>query len=188
MPPVVKFSVSRLGSDRVHYVNEEDVRIVLSRLPLDLWCRLRAVHFNDCGKRWRCRGYVSLRGPREITLCALPPRLGLTKALRMGQTPEQFGARRNQKWPTLAIRRFMLYEVFLHELGHLQIIDGHARSDRLKFARERLAEEFAVEWCRRLWSQPFAHPDPVHNPPSAAELLRCARPTGGHYSLIAASN
>jgi hypothetical protein len=88
----------------------------------------------------------------------------------MGQTPEQFGAKPGQKWPTLAIRRFLLYGVFLHELGHLQLIDDQARSDRLKFARERRAEEFAVEWWNRLWSEPFAHPDSVHNPPAAGEL------------------
>jgi hypothetical protein len=96
--------------------------------------------------------------------------MGLTKVLRMGQTPEQFGAKAGRKWPTLAIRRFLLYDVFLHELGHLQVIDDRARSDRLKFARERRAEEFAVEWCARLWSDSFAHPDPVHNPPTAEEL------------------
>jgi hypothetical protein len=88
----------------------------------------------------------------------------------MGQTPEQFGARLGRKWPALAIRRFLLYDVLLHELGHLQVIDVQARSDRLKFAREKLAEEFAVEWCGRLWSEPFMHPDPVHNPPAVREL------------------
>jgi hypothetical protein len=60
----------------------------------------------------------------------------------------------------------MLYHVFLHELGHLQLVDENARSVRLKFAREKLAEKFAVEWRNRLWSKPFIHPDPVHYPPS----------------------
>jgi hypothetical protein len=89
----------------------------------------------------------------------------------MGQTPQQFGAKRNQKWPALAIRRFMLYDVFLHELGHLQPVPNR-RSARLSFPRERLAQEFAIEWCDRLWSTPFDHPDPVHNRPSVEELLR----------------
>jgi hypothetical protein len=161
--------VSTPGADRVHHVNEQDVRIVLSRLPVDLWRRLRAVHFNDRSRGARVFGYVN-RGRREIALCALPPRMGLTKALRMGGTPEEFGALRGQKWPTLAIRRFLLYDVFLHELGHLQLLDDRASSDRLQFAREKRAEEFAVEWCAWLWSQPFAHSDPVHNPPTAEEL------------------
>ncbi|HEV3164776.1 MAG TPA: hypothetical protein VGZ22_12175 [Isosphaeraceae bacterium] len=177
MRPGVKFSVSAPGADRVHHINEEDVRIVLSRMPLELWRRLRAVHFNDRARGSRVAGYVT-RGLREIALCALPPRIGLTSALRMAQTPERFGARRGQKWPTLAIRRFLLYDVFLHELGHLQVINHQARSDRLKFAREKLAEEFAVAWCDRLWSAPFAHPDPVHNPPTAEELDALNHPPG----------
>jgi hypothetical protein len=169
MPSKIRFSVSDPGADRVHHVNEEDVRTVLSRLPVDLWSRLRAVHFNDRSCGARVLGYVN-RGRREIALCALPPRMGLTRALVKGQAPEQFGARRGRQWPALAIRRFLLYDVFLHELGHLQLIDENARSDRLQFAREKLAEEFAVEWCNRLWSEPFAHSDPVHNPPSQKEL------------------
>jgi hypothetical protein len=177
MLPRVKFSVATPSADRVHYVNEHDVRIVLSRLPIALWRRLRAVHFTD-RPRARVLGYVTA-GMREITLCALPPRIGLTKALRWGQTAEQFGAKQGQKWPTLAVRRFMLYAVFLHELGHLQVIDDAARSDRLKFAREKLAHEFALEWCARLWSTPFPHSDPIHNPPSPEELDRVGRTSGG---------
>jgi hypothetical protein len=171
----VKFSVSAPGADRVHHVNEQDVRVVLNRLPVDLWRRLRAVHFNDRSRGVRMLGYVN-RGRREIALCALPPRMGLTRALRMGQTPEQFGAWRGRKWPTLAIRRFLLYDVFLHELGHLQLINERLRSDRLKFAGEKLAEEFAVHWCALLWSEPFAHPDQVHNPPTLEELAAIGLP------------
>ena len=70
----------------------------------------------------------------------------------------------------MAIRRFLLYDVFLHELGHLQVVDAEARSDRLKFAREKLAQEFAARWCKTLWSEPFDHPDPVHNPPTREEM------------------
>jgi hypothetical protein len=170
----IKFSMSTPGADRIHHVNEEDVRVVLGRLPFDLWRRLRAVHFNDRSRGARVLGYVT-RGRREITLCALPPRMSLTKLLRMDETPEQFGAKRGQKWSALAIRRFVLYDVFLHELGHLQLIDDLARTDRLKFAREKRAQEFAVEWCNRLWSEPFVHADPVHNRPSAHELAALRR-------------
>jgi hypothetical protein len=161
------------GADRIHHIQAGDVRIVLSRLPVELWCRLRAVHFNDRSSA-RIFGYVT-RGRREITLCALPPRMSLTRALVKGQTPERFGARRGGKWPALALRRFLLYDVFLHELGHLQRVEEKARSARLEFARETLAHEFAAEWCGRLWSEPFAHPDPVHNPPSPEELEALGR-------------
>ena len=164
----VKFSVSKPGADRVHYVNEQDVRVVLGRLPETLWSRVRAIHFNDQG-RARTLGYVTTIGRREITLCALPPRIGLTSALHKGLTPEKFGARRGQKWPVIAVRRFMLYYVFLHELGHLQLINKRAPSARRKFADETLAHAFAIEWCNRLWSEAFVHIDPVHNPPSPSE-------------------
>ena len=34
-------------ADRVHHVTEEDVRVVVSRLPEELYGRLREVHFSD---------------------------------------------------------------------------------------------------------------------------------------------
>lgn len=160
----VRFSVLRPGADRIHHVNPEDVLVVLGRLPLHLWERLRGVHFNDMSRGGRTLGYVT-SGHREIALCALPPRISLWG----GSAPQVFGAKRNQKWPLLAIRRYMLYDVFLHELGHLQMIDENRRSPRLRFAREKLAQSFAVEWRKRLWSAPFSHPDPVHNPPQVDE-------------------
>lgn len=165
----IKFSASIAGADRIHHVNADDVRTVLSRLPLELWHRLRAVHFNDRSRGGRVFGYAD-EGLREISLCALPPRMGLTLALAKGQSPEHFGASRAQKWPVLAIRRFMLYDVLLHEIGHLQVIDENRRSARLRFAREKLAQAFAMQWCKRLWSTAFPHKDPVHNAPCSEEL------------------
>lgn len=165
----ISFSTSIPGADRVHHVNAADVTVILSRLPIELWSRLRAVHFNDRSRGARTLGYVN-RGRREIALCALPPRMSLTRALVRGQTPEQFGARRGAKWPPLAIRRFMLYDVLLHEIGHLQLIDENARSVRRQFAHEKLAQSFALTWSKRLLSEQFLHPDPVHNAPTPAEL------------------
>jgi hypothetical protein len=62
-----------------------------------------------------------------------------------------------------------LYDVFLHELGHLQLIDPKAQSDRRRFAGETKAQQFADEWRARLWAEPFVHPDPIHNSDVAAE-------------------
>lgn len=70
MSPQVKFSLSIPGADRIHHVNEDDIRVILSRLPVDLCRRLRAVHFNDRSRGARVLGYVN-RGRREIALCAL---------------------------------------------------------------------------------------------------------------------
>jgi Tfp pilus assembly protein PilF len=164
----LKFSAHPPGGDRRHSVTEADVRVVLERLPEAVWDRLAAVHFNDRGDDRRL-GYVR-QGRREIGLCALPPRVSLASALRESQSPTHFGAVRGCQWPSLAVRRFMLYDVFLHELGHLQVVDEHARSTRRKFARETRAQEFAEHWCRELWSKRFDHPDPVHNWPSGEEI------------------
>jgi hypothetical protein len=111
----------------------------------------------------------------EITLCALPARKSMTSTLMSRQSPLEFGALRGRPWPALAIRRFMLYHVFLHEVGHLQIINERARSDRLKFAREEYAQEFATTWRNRLWAVAFIHPDPAHNRPTEEELETLCR-------------
>ena len=163
------FSYHPPRGDRRHFVTEVEIRGVLERLPSRLWERLASVHFNDRAMGNRRLGYV--RGGRdEIALCALPPRVSLAPFLRRCQSPSQFGAVRGCQWPGLAVRRFMLYDVFLHELGHLQVVDGKAKSPRRKFAGESRAQEFAEHWCRELWSQPFDHPDPVHGPPSLDEI------------------
>jgi hypothetical protein len=174
MGHTLKFFVAAPGFDRVHHVTEEDVRVVLDRLPPETWSRLRAVHFKDESRGARCLGYVR-RGRREITMCSLPPRMSLGRFLIRGQSPQQFGARRGCQWPELAIRRFLLYDTFLHELGHLQVVDRDARTERRRFAMETKAEEFATSRCQQLWSQSFDHPDPVHHPPGASELLDAER-------------
>ncbi len=98
MPRPITFSTSPAGADRVYHVSEDDVRVVLSRLPPETTKRLRAVHFNDRRRGARVLGYVS-RGRREIALCALPPRVSLARFLVRGQSPRQFGAQRGTQWP-----------------------------------------------------------------------------------------
>jgi hypothetical protein len=165
----IKFSETMPRADRRHYVNADDILVVLDRLPFEVWSRLRAIHFNDRSWGARCLGYVN-RGHREIAICALPPRVSLTRFLRRPTSPREFGARRGAQWPHRAIRRFMLYDVFLHELGHLQIVDDSAKTVRRKFAMEKKAQDFADEWRHKLWGRSFDHSDPVHNPPSEEEL------------------
>lgn len=165
----IRFTTRPPRGDRRHFVTEDDVRVVLARIPDEVRGRLSGVHLNDRFGRVRTLGYVN-RGRREIGLCAVPPRISLGVYLRKGQKPEQFGAVRRCQWPTLAVRRFVLYDVLLHELGHLQIVDSRARNTRRKFARETRAQAFAEHWCRELWSRPFDHPDPAHNPPPPNEI------------------
>lgn len=160
----VKFTYSEVGCDRKHYLNEEDVRIVLSRLPVEVWSGLRAVHFNDRSRGGRVLGYANPR-EHEICICALPPRVSLTQALIRRQNPGLFGAERGKQWPEVAVRRFLLYDVLLHELGHLQMQILNRKSGRRTPARETRAERFADHWREQLWVSHFDHPDPVHNPP-----------------------
>src|SRR5262249_7292419 len=104
-------------------------------------------------------------------LCALPPRVSLSRYL-IRRSPRKFGAVRGCQWSELAVRRFVLYDVFLHELGHLQIIEPDAKRLRRKFASETKAQEFADYWRAKLWLNKFDHLDLVHNPPSPEELQR----------------
>ncbi len=164
----IKYSYNRPKELRRHYICEDDVQVLLGRLPSELWSRLRAVHFNDRGRGVRCLGYTT-KGRREIALCALPPNVSLSRYL-VRRSPRTFGAIRGVQWPERAVRRYLLYDVVLHELGHLQIVDGKAKNDRRRFAGETKAQEFADRWRARLWEESFNHPDPVHNRPSELEL------------------
>ena len=142
-------------------MNGDDIDVLLSRLPTSLWERLRAVHFNDRGRGNRVAGYVN-RGRREIALCALPANVSLGPYL-IRRSPRLFGAERGRQWSEVAVRRFMLYEVLLHELGHLQIVDSKANTIRRRFAGETKAQAFANYWRTRLWSERLDHADDAHN-------------------------
>jgi hypothetical protein len=165
----ITFSSSPVGCDRQHWLTEEEIGVVLSRLPFENYSRLRAVHFNDRSRGGRLLGYAN-KGRGEISLCALPPRMSFTRFLVRGQSPADFGAWRGAQWPPLAIRRFLLYDVFLHELGHLQLVNPSRKDERRRFAMEKLAQEFADGWRRKLWAEPFEHSDPVHVPPAIEEV------------------
>ena len=167
--PKIKFSYSPTRAGRIHAIDEDDIMILLDRLPEETYKRLRAVHFNDRGRGVRTLGYVT-GGRREIGICAVPENVSLARYLHRKQSPRTFGAVRAKQWPRLAVRRFMLYDVFLHELGHLQIVNPEAKSENRKFASQTKAQEFADTWRKRLWSEDFDHPDPVHNRPAPDEF------------------
>jgi hypothetical protein len=172
MAKKIKFTSTQPGADRIHYVNEEDVMTVLSRLPQDLWEGLREVHFNDRSEGGRIIGYTGNQRRRsfEISLCALPPRYSLSESLLWKKSPGIFGAKRGKQWPQLAVRRYILYEVLLREIGQNQIVDPKAKSIRRMYAQRKKTDEFTSFWRKKLWSEHFDHPDPVHNPPSQEEL------------------
>lgn len=153
------------------YVSPEDVQTVLGRIPEEHRTRLRDVFISDRHQGVRRLGSVRTRGRRDIDLYAiLPPRVSLGGYLAKGHRGLQFGAPSRGQWPPWAVRRFLLYNVFLHELGHLQVVQPRSTNWNRKFASEKLAQDFADEWRAELWSIRYEHPDPVHNKPGRDEL------------------
>ncbi len=43
----IRFTFAKPGADRVYHVTPEQIKVVLSRLPYELWRMIRDVHFND---------------------------------------------------------------------------------------------------------------------------------------------
>lgn len=156
--------------DKLSFLKRADVNHVVARLPESARQRLRDVFFsaNSSGVRWL--GWTTTRGRRDVTLCSiLPVRMSLARFLHRRQPPSAFGAERGSQWTPWAIRRFLLYDVLLHEIGHLRVIDPSSSNPKRRFASETLAQEFADMWRQRLWAEHDDHPDPVHNPPAEDE-------------------
>ena len=166
----IRFTHKPTDGGRVHYLDPDDVLVLLRRLPEETWSRLLDVHFCDNARGNRTLGYVT-SGRRDIAICALPKNVSLGRACRMdGVSPRQYGALPRRQWPKRAVRRYMLYTTFLHEIGHMQVVKPEANDARRKFASETRAQQFADMWRKRLWSKRFEHPDPIHNPPTTEEL------------------
>jgi tetratricopeptide (TPR) repeat protein len=171
----IRFVVHPIHSNRNYHVTPDNVKIVLGQLPPETWSRLREVHFRDDFAQGLL-GYANLRSG-QLALTALPHRMSFGNYLdRQECQAAEFGAQLSAQWPQLAIRRFILYYVLLHELGHLQII--RPGSKRRHFSGERCAREFGHYWRRELWASPFQHPDPVHRPPTPPELVWPPRSEG----------
>lgn len=157
--------------DVVKYISHEDLEIVKERIPEEFRTRLRDVFIWGENYGVRELGFVSRYGRRDVNLSAfLPYRVSLRRFLVKGQSALEFGTSVRGQWTPWAIRRFLLYDVFLHEIGHLQIIDSKKSNINRKFASETLAQKFADDLRRKLWSSHFDHPDPVHNNPQPDEL------------------
>lgn len=158
-------------SDLACYVNYRDVQIVVERIPAEFRQRLRDVFIRPGRRGVRVLGSVRRRGRRDIQLNALLPyRVSLRGFVYKGQSALEFGAPSRGQWPPWAVRRFLLYDVLLHELGHLQVANPNTTKWNRKYASETRAQEFADTWRRKLWTSNFDHPDPVHNLPQADEL------------------
>jgi hypothetical protein len=161
---------TRETNDLVSYVNMREIELVVERVPAEYRTRIRDL-FRRRSSDARVLGSVTTHGRRDIELSTvLPIRVSLRRYLHGGQSAEEFGAPKLGQWPPWAVRRFLLYDVLFHEIGHLQVVDKKAARVQRKFASETRAQEFADEMRRVLYSRTFDHPDPIHNAPSEAEL------------------
>jgi hypothetical protein len=155
----------------VCYLSRSDIDTAINRIPIEYRKRLREIITWNGSYGVRRLGFVTRRGRRDISLCTcLPPRVSLGRFLRKGQSAKEFGAPMRGQWPPWAIRRFMLYNVLLHELGHLQLVIPKSKNWNRKYASETKAQDFADVWRRKLFMEPFDHSDPIHNPPTDEEL------------------
>jgi hypothetical protein len=166
---------TRTTRDLVQYLTRREVDVVLSRVPAEF-----KTHIGDVLLR-RSSDATSLGSARpggtgDITISSmLPVRVSLGRYAYSGQSPAEFGAPRLGQWPPWAVRRFLLYDVLLHEIGHLQIIGPKGSwVNTRNTASETRAREFADELRRTLFSETFDHPDPIHNPPTDAEMSTLA--------------
>ncbi|MBA3393117.1 MAG: DUF2750 domain-containing protein [Deltaproteobacteria bacterium] len=161
---------TRMTKDLVRYIRSSEVDLVIQRVPEEFRTRIGETFLRRTSDA-KHLGSVTTRGRRDIDLATrLPVRVSLGRYLHGQQDPAEFGAPKVGQWPPWAVRRFLLYDVLLHEIGHLQIVDPKASRAERKFASETRAQEFADEIRRTLYSESFEHADPVHNAPTAAEL------------------
>lgn len=155
----------------IRYFSQKDFEIVRDRIPEEYCSRLRDVFVDYTTNGGKNLGWTTRRGRRDIVLCSiLPQRVSLGRFLVKRQSALEFGTLPRGQWTPWAVRRFLLYDVFLHEIGHLQIVNAKKSDFNRKFASESKAQEFADNLRRKLWSEYFEHPDPIHNKPQEDEL------------------
>ena len=151
---------------RQHYLHPSEFRILLDRMPTSLYCQLREVRFDDMNLGLRRLGYVSA-DRHTIAICALPRVVDLTRYLE-GRSSRLFGALPGTPWPKVAVKRFLLYDIFLQLLGHTQMVSPDA-AGYLKYAGPGEARKFAHDWRTRLWKMSEGL-SPLHCPPNSLEL------------------
>lgn len=156
----------------IRYISIQEIRLVLSRVPQHYRKRVRHIFLENKCRGVRQLGCVIKNSRRDIWIYPwLPPRVSLKRFLYRGQSAVEFGAPNVGQWTPWAVRRFLLYDVVLHELGHLQEIHPKKKDWRRRFAGESKAEEFADYWRRCLFAEDnFQHEDLVHFAPTEEEL------------------
>jgi len=142
--------------DYFHPVTEDDIRSALSRLPKRVVRPLKAVLLSRLSARDAWRGVEARRRYQCVVLYAFPRSMEMVWP---GATFSDAAQRHYQPWGSAwsvrdgctiltwtveELRRYYLFHLLLHEIGHLNQPPFHS----LK-RRESYAENFALEWARK---------------------------------------
>lgn len=143
--------------DYFHPVNEAEIRSALAKMPKRLTRRLRAVllpritardavHGIEARRRYLCIILNPFpKSLHQFWTQAPPSEMAIRHYMPWGATWEQAERGWYQVWTLDHLKRYYLYHLLLHELGHINQPAFHA----LK-RRESFAEDFALTWARRL--------------------------------------
>lgn len=140
-----------------HPVNETEIREVIGRLPPDLSRKLKAVllsrqHETDltedvieAQRTWYC--VILFAFPRSMEMIwpkSPAPAWGIRHYRPWCSNWSERDGYAILTWTIPEIKRYYLYHLLLHEIGHINQPSFHARR-----RREAFAENFALEWARR---------------------------------------
>ena len=115
----IEFVRDEISSHFRQYIEETEIEALLSHLPDATWQDLHRVRFKNGADTGGRLGDVATHPDSEIVIFAQAYRVSLTPYLGRDETPETYGAVDGSRWPVLAIKRFMLYNVLLAQLGRL---------------------------------------------------------------------
>jgi hypothetical protein len=142
--------------DYFHPITETDIRSVLSRLPRRTVRPLKAVLLSRLSARDARRGVEGRRRYQCVVLYAFPRSMEMAwsdgtfsdRAQRHYNIWCSTWCRRNDStiltWTLEELRRYYLFHLLLHEIGHLNQPPFHSAK-----RRESYAENFALEWARK---------------------------------------
>jgi len=142
--------------DYFHPCTKTDVRAILNRLPKSLTKNIRVVLLRRLTEDDEMRGVDARRIFGCIVLNAFPKdhcmrwREQPTKAVMKHYQPwcERWEHSKKQsilRWHYDEIKRYYLYHLLLHEIGHI-----NDRRHGSTSKREAFAENFALQWARKL--------------------------------------
>jgi hypothetical protein len=160
-----------------HPCEGEEYISVLQRLPIEISRGVRAIVLHRTSKlelrmgieaRMRFDCVIMNAFPRsKFMIWGSPPKLGTRRHYgRWCSRWLEKDGRVVLEWSLEEIRRYYLFHLFLHEVGHIYQPQFH-ESRR----REEFAENFALEWASRLNELP-----PNHEVLSSVEMPSKSRP------------